>query len=356
VTTITLALHAMATRFEMVLHGENPVALRAAGEESLAEIERLEAQLSLYRGPSEIAHLNARAAQGPVRVTPGLFALLEQARQLHRESGGAFDITIAPLVRCWGFMGGGGQLPDAAALAEARARVGMGLVELDAERLTVRFACPGVMLDLGAIGKGYAIERATDILREAGVTSALVHGGTSTVFGLGHPPEAECWKVAVESPRHGMERARGGVPAENLPPEGGVPMRHGMAGARAGVPAAIQGKRTPGETLATVALRDQAMSVSAVWGRSFEVEGKTFGHVLDPRTGCPVSGAVLAAVVLPSATETDALSTALLVLGMEGRRKLAGLRPGMKTVLVAEAEEGFRVETNGIATERSKAR
>ncbi len=251
---------------------------------------------------------------------------------MHRESGGAFDITIAPLVRCWGFMGGGGQLPDIAALAEARARVGMGLVVLDPERLTVRFASPGVMLDLGAIGKGYAIERAVDILREAGVTSALLHGGTSTVFGLGHPPEAECWRVAIERPRQGME------------------------GARAGLPAAIQGKRSRGETLATVPLRDQAMSVSAVWGRSFEAEGKTFGHVLDPRTGYPVSGAVLAAVVLPSATETDALSTALLVLGMEGRLRLAGLRPGMKTLLVAADRDEFRVESNGIAIERSKAR
>ncbi len=332
-TTLTLALHAMATRFEMVLHGENPVALRAAGEEALAEIQRLEAQLSLYRDTSEIAHLNARAAQGPVQVTPSLFALLQQARQLHRESGGAFDITIAPLVRCWGFMGGGGQLPGAAALADARARVGMGLVVLDPERLTVRFSCPGVMLDLGAIGKGYAIERAVDLLREAGVASALVHGGTSTVFGLGHPPEAECWRVAVESPRLGM------------------------AGARAGSPAATQGKRAPGQTLATVPLRDQAMSVSAVWGRSFQAEGKTFGHVLDPRTGYPVSGAVLAAVVLPSATETDALSTALLVLGMEGRPKLAGVRPGMKTLLAAAAAPGeFRVETNGIATESANAR
>jgi thiamine biosynthesis lipoprotein len=332
VTTITLALHAMATRFELVLHGENAVALRAAGEEALAEIERLEAQLSLYRGASEIAHLNARAAQGPVRVTPSLFGLLEQARQLHRESGGAFDITIAPLVRCWGFMGGGGQLPDAAALAEARARVGMDLVELDPERLTVRFACPGVMLDLGAIGKGYAIERAMHILREAGVTSALVHGGTSTVFGLGHPPEAESWRVAVESPRQGME------------------------GGRAGVPAAIQGRRRPGPTLASVPLRDEAMSVSAVWGRAFEAEGKTFGHVLDPRTGCPVSGAMVAAVVLPCATETDALSTALLVLGIEGHRKIAGLRSGMKTLLVVEEGEAFRVETNGMAIEGSKAR
>jgi thiamine biosynthesis lipoprotein len=324
--TITLALHAMATRFEMVLHGENPVGLRAAGEEALAEIERLEAQLSLYRASSEIAQLNARAAQGPVRVTPSLFALLGQAQQLHQETGGAFDITVGPLVRCWGFLGGGGHLPEAEALAAAHASVGMGLVELDPEQFTVRFARQGVMLDLGAIGKGYAIERAADILREAGVASALLHGGTSTVYALGHPPEAECWKVAVEAPRRRGDGPRAGAP-------------RGMEARRSGAPA---------PPLATVPLRDQALSLSAVWGRSFQAAGKTFGHVLDPRTGQPVSGAVLAAVVLPSATETDALSTALLVLGPGGHERIASLRPGMKTLLVAATEDGFRVEANRI--------
>src|SRR5580704_5063977 len=109
--TVAVARNAMATRFEIVLHGENPVALRAAGEEALDEIERLESRLSLYRPGSEITLLNTRAAQEPVRVTPGLFRLLQQAQQLSRETGGAFDITIAPLIRCWGFMGGTGKLP-----------------------------------------------------------------------------------------------------------------------------------------------------------------------------------------------------------------------------------------------------
>ena len=117
---VTVACHAMATRFEIVLHGEKPTALRAAGEEALAEIEQLEAQLSLFRAGSEIAHLNARAAKGPVRVTPGLFALLQQSRKLCEESGGAFDITVAPLVRCWGFMGGDGRLPHPDEIAEAQ--------------------------------------------------------------------------------------------------------------------------------------------------------------------------------------------------------------------------------------------
>ena len=305
----------MATRFEIVLNGDDPVALRAAGEEALNEIERIEAQLSLYRATSEIAHLNARAANQAVRVTPSLFALLQIAQKLHQETGGAFDITIAPLVQCWGFMGGSGQLPQSEEVAQARAAVGMHLVRLARADFTVRFSRPGVMLDLGAIGKGYTIERAAEVLREAGVTSALLHGGTSTVYALGRPPEGEYWKVAVENP----------------------PMPGAMSPTY----------------LATVPLKDQAMSVSAVWGKSFQAGGKTFGHVLDPRTGQPAMGAVLAAVILPCATETDALSTALLVLGTQGHKAIANLRPGMRTLLVIESDGDFRVEAKDIVVSQS---
>jgi thiamine biosynthesis lipoprotein len=114
--TVKLARNAMATRFELVLHGKNAVALRAAGEEALNEIEALEARLSLYRPSTEIAHVNARAAREPVRVTPETFGLLRRARQLFEETGGAFDVTIAPLVRCWGFMGGRGKAADQTSL------------------------------------------------------------------------------------------------------------------------------------------------------------------------------------------------------------------------------------------------
>ena len=259
----------MATRFEIVLHGENPASLRAAGEEALRLVEELEARLSLFRAGSEIACLNTRAAREPVRVTPALFALLQQAQKLQAESSGAFYITVAPLVRCWGYMGGDGRMPRPEEVAEARSKVGMGLVELRSEDFTVRFAREGVMLDLGAIGKGYAVERAAEVLREAGVTSALLHGGTSTVQAIGQPPGEEFWKIAIETPS----------PAADTPPK----------------------------LLATVPLRDQAMSVSGVWGNSFEVGGRTYGHIIDPRTGEPALGTVLAAVVLPSATEMDAL-------------------------------------------------
>ena len=307
---VTIACHAMATRFEIVLHGENAPALRAAGEEALRLVEELEAQLSLFRASSEIAHLNARAAREPVRVTPGLFALLHQAQRLHEESGGAFDITIGPLVRCWGFMGGGGRWPGSEAVAEARAKVGMGLVLLNRDDFTVRFAREGVMLDLGAMGKGYAVERAAEVLREAGIASALLHGGTSTAQAIGTPPGQEHWKIAIETPSGSPD--------------------------------------TPPRLLATVPLRDEAMSVSAVGGHCVQAAGGAPGHIIDPRTGEPAIGAVLAAVALPSATETDALSTALLVLGSAGHERIGSLRPGMRTLVVSESGGRLSVEAKGM--------
>jgi thiamine biosynthesis lipoprotein len=308
----------MATRFEIVLHSENPVALRAAGEEALNEVERLEAQLSLYRPGSEISQLNASAAQQPVRVSPELFSLLKSAKQFSDETDGAFDITIAPLVRCWGFMNGSGKIPNPDELTEARNKIGMALVHLNESDFTVRFERPGVMLDLGAIGKGYAVEKAAEILREAGVTSALIHGGTSTMHAIGRPPNAEFWRVAIAKPKTVSDSSS--------------------------------------DLLAEVPLKDESLSVSAVWGKSFESNGINFGHVLDPRTGSPVLNSLLAAVVLPFATETDALSTALLVGGKINHEKISQLRPGIKTLLITESENNFTTDAHGIELSSEQVR
>jgi thiamine biosynthesis lipoprotein len=310
---VTLARHAMATRFEIALYGNDPVALRAAGEEALDEIERLEARLSLFRPTSEIAHLNSLAARQPVRVTPELFALLQRAEKISKETNGAFDITIAPLVRCWGFMGGTGQVPKPQHVAEARACVGMHLVELNPDEFTVRFRREGVMLDLGAIGKGYAVERAADLLREAGLESGLVHGGTSTIYALGRPPEAEHWKIAIADPREGIGAGSGVRLAASALPAHQVPAPQPVSGS---VPTQ---------------------------------NGKVFGHILDPRSGEPARGALLSAVVLPSATETDALSTALLTLGLEGLEHMRGLRPGLRTLVAAEREGRLVTRVSGIS-------
>lgn len=336
-TTVTLARHAMATRFELVLHGGDEAALRAAGEEALDEVARLEDELSYFRATSQIYRLNQEAAKRPVRVTPWLFRLLQQARRLTEETGGAFDITVAPLMRCWGFYTREGRVPEPEALAEARACVGMGLVELNEAGLTVRFAREGVQLDLGSIGKGHAVERAGELLREAGVTSALLHGGTSTVLAIGVPPDADGWKIGIE------------CPAETKP-EAPNPKLQAPSSNEATSPVGAWnlelGAFAP---MATITLRDHSLSVSAVWGKSFTAADKSYGHVIDPRTGQPTQGALLAAVVLPSATESDALSTMLLTLGSDGFERVAGLRPGLRALVAShgQADEPLRITARG---------
>ncbi len=296
---VQVARNAMATRFEIVLHGTDATFLRAAGEEALDEIARLESQLSLYRATSDIARVNARAAFEPVRVTPLVFNLLKHARDLSNQCDGAFDITIAPLVRCWGFMNGTGHAPDPQQLEAARECIGIAHVQFDDAKQTVRFDREGVMIDLGAIGKGYAIDRAADLLREAGVQSALVHGGTSTVYAIGKPIDGDAWKVAIAN-------AIGNATSAQLP---------------------------------TATLKDEALSVSAIWGRSFEKDGKTLGHVIDPRTGEPSQGAHLAAVITKSATDSDALSTALLVMGRSGEQILKKRYPAIRTLVLEDGQQ-----------------
>lgn len=314
--TVAVARNAMATRFEIVLHGTDPVRLRAAAEEALDEIERIEAQLSLYQSTSLIARLNARAAHEPVRVTPEIFKLLQRAQQISRETAGAFDITIAPLLRAWKLMNDRGGVPDEETLSGARAKVGMRLVELNESEYTVHFTRDGVMLDLGSIGKGYALEQAANLLRETGIASALLHGGTSTVCAIGAQPDGQPWRIAIENP----EKHRTNAAAPNPP------------------------------HLATIALRDESLSISAVWGKFFAADGKIYGHVIDPRTGAPAQSAQLAAVVLPSATESDAFSTALLIAGSPGHDAIQKLRAGMRTLVYAEEETEPRIVAHGIAT------
>jgi len=316
-TTVTLARQAMATRFELVLHGSDESVLRAAGEEALDEIARVEDELSYFRPTSQVFRINQEAAHGPVRVAPRLFRLLQQARQLSAESGNTFDITVAPLMRCWGLYTREGRVPEPGELAAARAKTGMNLVDLDDARSTVRFTREGVQLDLGSIGKGYAVERAGELLREAGVTSALLHGGTSTVLAIGTPPDKDGWMIALEHPANvkGSQEHTGVLV---LP-------------------------------LAKVSLRDESLSVSAVWGKSFTAADRSYGHVIDPRTGQPTEGALLSAVVLPSATESDALSTMLLTLGPEGFEQVLRLRPGMRALVAGSGtgELPLRIQAQG---------
>jgi len=270
--TVTVAAEAMATRFEVALHGAPAASLRAAAEEALAEIARLEGMLSLYRPTSEIAHINSRGAQEPVAVSPEVFALLECCIELGEQTRGAFDITLAPLMRCWRFINDTGAVPAAEDLQTARAQCGWPQLRLNPEDTTVRLATEGAMLDLGSIGKGYALEQAAALLQENEFENFLIHGGTSTVCARGVQADGTPWRVAVEHPD------------AHQPP------------------------------LSIVDLENEALSVSGIGGKSFVDEvGIEQGHVIDPRTGRPTQAARVAAVVCDSATVSDAWATALLV-------------------------------------------
>lgn len=291
--------YAMGTLWELRMYSaQSDVYLRSVGEAVVEEIERLEEMLSFYRDGSDLTDLNARAAKEKVFVDPRFFAFLQEAEALHAATDGAFDPTIGPLLRCWGFVGNTGEMPSAEAIEAARSVVGMQHVHLNPDDFTVQFDREGVALEFGAIGKGYAIERAVDLLREYEIENALLHGGTSSVYGLGKPSEEDAWKIAVQRP----------YSAEV-------------------------------ESLLTVSLRDKALSVSAPHGKWFEQDGRRYGHILNPHTGYPAAGSVLAAVVTESATESDALSTALLTLGEAGIPLLRAYRPDA-FLLVATHEEG----------------
>jgi FAD:protein FMN transferase len=338
-----MACEAMATRFEIVLHGLNRAALRAAGEEALEDIQRWDRTLSCYRSDSEIGRVNARAHLEAVRVSPPVFRLLEQARRLHRETEGAFDITVGPLLRCWGLTGGRRAIPTPEALARARECVGMDLVHLDPERGTVSFERPGVMLDLGAIGKGYAVEKAAEILKETDMDSAFLHGGTSTICALGKPPDQETWKVTLELPaRFGAAlKSVTAASVEQTRPEPAGPGRSEREGAS--VPVAV------------VALQNESLSVSAVWGKAFRVQGRTYGHIMDARTGAPAANVLLAAVALPSAAESDGFSTALMSMGDAGHDLIAALRPGARTFTVERQNGRLVWRGRGIQIRASRA-
>ncbi len=293
--TVTLAQRSMGTRFELVLMGEREPFLQAAGEEALREIARLERQLSLYRDDSDLAEINARAAQEPVRVEPRLFRFIERAIRLSEATGGAFDFTVAPLMQAWGFIGGSGNVPEPEYLAWAQSVVGVRHLILDEADYTIAFDAAGVRLDFGAIGKGYAIDAAAEILRDHAIGAALLHGGTSSVYALGCPPDADGWQIAIQDP---------------------------------------QDEAAP---FAIVRLRDAALSVSAPHNKNFTANGKTYGHVLNPRSGSPAVSNILASLVTDNATDGDALSTALLADGPAALDRLAAHFPGAQALLVTEA-------------------
>jgi FAD:protein FMN transferase len=316
---------AMACRFELTFAEEDTRHVDAA-RAALDEADRVEALLTVFRQSSELSRINREAADGAVVADAELFALLERCAALHAETAGAFDITSMPLSRCWGFLHRDGRMPSASEIDAARALVGMTHVSLDAARSSVRFTLRGVQINLGAIGKGYAVDRMGELLGARYVQHALISAGGSSVLALGAPSTAsghghgKGWPVDIFSPALNDADAAGSH----------VPRR-----------------------LARVYLHDAALGTSGVGEQFIIAGGVRFGHVIDPRSGWPARGLVSATVITANATEADALSTAFLIGGEELALKYCESRPGTMALLMPDegplrvvgAFPGVHVET-----------
>jgi len=288
---VRLARYAMGARFEAVLFGEDETQMRAAGEAALDEIEYYSSYLDLFRKDSFLSFINRTAYEKPVRIDGDLMELIEHCLDVSRLSEGAFDITVGPLMECWGFHNGRPSVPKQAMLDTIRTKVGFEKLFIDKDQSTVRFTEPEMRIDFGAVAKGFALDRAGEILKESGPLAALIHGGTSSVLAIGAPPGEDGWKVALKAPSKDES------------------------------------------ALKIVTLHDCALSVSAPHGRSFIEQGEMLGHVMDPVKGAPVKSADLAAVVCKSAAKADAWSTAFLVLAPDAPEKIDMTRNDMTALI-----------------------
>ena len=264
----------------IALYADSPARAGELFDAAFDEIERVEANLSSYRDTSEVMRLNRRAGHEAVTTDPETFALLERAREYSARSAGAFDITVGSLLTAWGFFRGEGRLPAAGELEEARRQSGWRELHLDDGARTVRFGRAGLKLDFGAIGKGYALDRAAAVLTDHGVVSALLGAGPSTWVAVGAPRNAPGWSIRVPHP---VDR---------------------------------------GTVISSIELRDAALSTSGSYEKFFELDGAVYCHIIDPRSGHPVSGMLQVTVVAASGETSDVLSTAAFVTGWPAAESL----------------------------------
>jgi FAD:protein FMN transferase len=289
---LELTEEAMGSSFSLVLFGPDRPGLESAAAAALAEAHRLDLLLSNYLAESEWSAMNREAASRPVRVTPELFALLSDCLEYSRMSDGAFDITVGPLIKVWGFYKGEGGLPQPREVKDRLNRVGYRHVRLDPGPRTVRFARPGMDLDPGGIGKGYAVDRMIEILKQAGVRIALVSASGSSIYGLGAPPdEQQGWPITIRTPRD------------------------------------------PFAVATQVALKDMSLSTSGSYEKFFWAEGRTYSHIVDPRTGYPAKGTSAVSVLAPRTIDSEAWTKPFFI---NGRRWASTHKPSGFRVFFCE--------------------
>ena len=267
---------AMGSTYSIELYGYDRIRMEAAADAAFDEVRQLDDLLSNYKPDSEWSEVNRRAAAGPMKVSPELFQVLSACAGYSRESEGAFDITVGPLMKVWGFYKGSGHLPHRAEVQAAMTKVGYRHMHLDPAAQTVWFDRPGVEIDPGGIGKGYAVDRMVEILRKNGIQIALVAGSGSSIYGMGAPPdEPRGWRVDIKNPWDTRKSA------------------------------------------AEVFLKDMSMSTSGSYEKFFRAEGRIYAHIMDPRTGYPAAGSVSVSVIAPRTLDSEAWAKPYFVNGRQ---------------------------------------
>ncbi|MBI3099428.1 MAG: FAD:protein FMN transferase [Planctomycetes bacterium] len=265
-------------------------------EAGFREAERWDALLSDYRAETPIGELNRDGATREVTLPAEVFAVLARSFDISGRSGGAFDITVGPLVDVWRRASDRGSRPGDGELREARERIGPGHVHLNGLSRSARFDRPGVRIDLGGIGKGVALNEVVRLLREGGVTSGVIDFGGQWA-GVGLPPGGGDWPVLVQDPV------------------------------------------ADGEARAWLAVRGGSVSTTSNAERAIEIAGVRYGHVIDPRSGFPAEGCLSVTVADFDAARADAWSTALFVLGPDEGMRVAD-RERLAALFVVRGEGG----------------
>jgi thiamine biosynthesis lipoprotein len=275
--------YAMGAMFDIVVfHHSRADAMRVVGE-AFAEIDRLERVMSHYRSDSDLSKLNREARHRPVRVDPSLHMILRDAIEVSRQSRGRFDVTIAPLLRLWKGAAADGRAPTQEALAQARRCVGYEKIDLSGTD-GIRFRSGCLEVDLGGIGKGYAVDRALAVLTAAGIQRAMVNAGGSSLAAVGAPPGRNGWPVLLG------EADAGGM---------------------------------------VLLLNGQSVSTSQ------QDPAKPFGEIIDPLTGAPATGSHSVSVIAPTATASDAWSTTVLMMSVEEAAVLLNAFPDVSAVWIS---------------------
>ncbi len=276
--TVRLGTRAMATEFVAILN-PGPAERFLDVSAAMEILPELELEMTVYRAEGELARANRAAASSPVAVSPRLFDVLELSMRLAEETGGACDPTSGPLIALWKACRNAQGIPDAAQLAETLAATGIDKVALARDARTLHFRTPGVQMNLGGIGKGFALDRVAERLKVSETNDWLLHGGKSSLLASGQHAGREGWPVGIRHPLF------------------------------------------PNRRLGTILLRDRGMSTSGSGAQFFRHEGKRYGHILDPRTGMPAEGVLSVTVLAPTAAVADALSTGFFVMGLEKTRE-----------------------------------